>query len=60
MQRLRKEIYISEETKQLNELYQEKVKEDKNKARALRIVAAMNDDVKPFVLQLLSVELSAK
>ena len=60
MQRLRKETYISEETKQLNELYQEKVKEDKNKARALRIVAEMNDDVKPFVLQLLSVELSAK
>lgn len=60
MNRLKKEDYMSDEAVKLQEELKSKLKEDKYKAQAERIVANMRDVYKPYVLEILSRQFAAK
>lgn len=60
MSRLKKEEYVSESTKQLEIEYKNKVKQDKNRAMATRVVDKIPEDLRQDVLDILSRELATK
>lgn len=60
MSRLKKEDYLTENTKQLESEFKEKVKEDREKALAKRLVEKIPAHRRQFVLDELSKDLAAK
>lgn len=60
MNRLKKEDYITEETKQLSEMVKVKLKEDREKALAQKLVDKIPNTRKQYVLDILSREIATK
>lgn len=58
--RMKKDDYVTEETKRLAEEYRQKVKEDREKALARKCVESIPVQRRQYVLDLLSQELATK
>lgn len=57
---IKRENYMSEETKQLEEKLKVLIKEDKLKARAQRITEQIPNELRPYVLEELSRQFATK
>lgn len=60
MKRLKRADYMSEQTKQLEIDLKNKIKEDKAKAQAARIVDKIPAELRQYVLDILNLKLAAK